>query len=200
MSYTVLKERKSLKNSLRLMLFVLILSIFNLSAFSFSIGKSKEDAKFFFAKGIEYHKEDYVEDAIENYDKAIKLSPYNEQIYFNRGLAKNQLGDYEGAIKDFDMVLKLQPKDDASYFNRGIAKYYLKDYQSALQDFNATIAMIPGDAKALYNRALTKYQMGDLRGALEDGELARDFYKELKMKAFYDEADKFVKKLRSGSV
>ncbi len=48
-------------------------------------------------------------DAIDDYDKTIKLNPDYADAYFNRGVVKNALGDHKGAINDFEKTIKLNP-------------------------------------------------------------------------------------------
>ena len=48
--------------------------------------------------------------AIEDYSKAIDISPNNEEFYFWRGRSKYNLNDYENAIIDFDKAIELNPK------------------------------------------------------------------------------------------
>ena len=70
--------------------------------------------------------------AIQDYDKAIELDPYNALAYYSRGNAKFQLKHYTAAIQDYDKAIELNPNHDSAYFSRGNAKYKLKQYAAAI--------------------------------------------------------------------
>ncbi|RKU21930.1 hypothetical protein C6499_20570 [Candidatus Poribacteria bacterium] len=77
--------------------------------------------------------------AIEDYDKAIQLSPSNPKAYYNRGLAKGRIGEskadqgvlaearcyYQMAIDDYTEVINRDPKCGIAYNNRGWTQYLL---------------------------------------------------------------------------
>ena len=49
------------------------------------------------------------QEAIEWYDKALKIDPNNVFALNNKGLALSNLGKYEEAIEWFDKALKIDP-------------------------------------------------------------------------------------------
>ena len=55
------------------------------------------------------------EEAIKDFDNAIKLAPQNADAYNNRGNAKFELGHNEEAIKDFDKAIELKPDYASAY-------------------------------------------------------------------------------------
>ena len=60
-------------------------------------------------EGIDkYNLEDY-NGAIQDYTKAIELSPLWSAAYDYRGIAKSELKDYIGAIQDFNKAIELHP-------------------------------------------------------------------------------------------
>ena len=61
------------------------------------------------------------DDAITDYDEAIRLKPDYAEAYSNRGIAKAALGRYDDAIADYDEAIYLKPDLAAAYYNRGIA-------------------------------------------------------------------------------
>jgi len=52
-------------------------------------------------KGIFMADEGNLEEALENFNKAIETNPNNHVAYFNRATIKIDLGDLEGARNDF---------------------------------------------------------------------------------------------------
>ncbi len=56
-------------------------------------------------------KEEY-DQAISDYNQAIKLNPQDSGAYNNRGLAYENTGQYDQAMKDYDKAEKLKRKID----------------------------------------------------------------------------------------
>jgi tetratricopeptide (TPR) repeat protein len=51
------------------------------------------------------------DEAIADFDKAIRHSPEFSAAYVDRGLAFNAKKDYVAALKDFDTAIKLEPQE-----------------------------------------------------------------------------------------
>ena len=75
------------------------------------------------------------EEAIAEYDKALKINPKFAEAYYNRGLIKHELGDSKGAIADFDQAIKIDPQYVEAYTQRGLAKDKLGDKAGAKEDY-----------------------------------------------------------------
>ena len=80
---------------------LLILFIFLFSYTSYS-----QTAEEYFNSGLEKMKNGDFSDAIEDYTKAIELSP-SSHSYNNRGDAKKKLGDLDGACSDWKKATNL---------------------------------------------------------------------------------------------
>ena len=63
-----------------------------------------------------------MEDAIADYDEAIRRRPNDSETYYNRGTAKQDLGRFEDAIADYDEAIRLRPDLPEAYYNRGRTK------------------------------------------------------------------------------
>jgi tetratricopeptide (TPR) repeat protein len=53
-----------------------------------------------------------LEQAIQDFDKAIELNSFNYEAYLGRGFAYNLTDDMEQAIEDYDRYIELAPTDD----------------------------------------------------------------------------------------
>lgn len=110
--------------------------------------------------------------AIADYDEAIKLDPKNASAYNNRGNARSDKGDTDGALADFDAAIKLNKRYGAAYFNRGNV-YAAQGDDRALKDYDAALklnrrnvnAYIARGALLLANGATAKAR-ADMRHAL----------------------------------
>jgi tetratricopeptide (TPR) repeat protein len=68
-------------------------------------------------RGIAYAGKGQYEQAIDDYNKAVKAKPKYEKAYFNRGNAYYTKGQYEQAIDDYKKVIEMNPKNPNTYYN-----------------------------------------------------------------------------------
>ena len=116
------------------------------------------------AKGsLEQH-----EEAIADFDAALRLSPQNAAAYAGRGITKGKLGQYEAAIAAFDNILRLNPQDVFAYTHIGLAKVSLGQYEAAIEDFDTAIVLNPQYAAAYHDRGLAKGHLGQHEAAIMD--------------------------------
>ena len=47
------------------------------------------------------------DEAINPYDKAIKINPYNSKAWYNKGVSLSKLGKFDKAIKAYDKAIKI---------------------------------------------------------------------------------------------
>ena len=78
------------------------------------------------------------EQALADYDEAIKLDPKNASAYNNRGSARSDKGDVDGALSDFNTAIKNNARYASAYFNRGNI-YAAQGDQRALKDYDAAL-------------------------------------------------------------
>jgi tetratricopeptide (TPR) repeat protein len=89
------------------------------------------------------------DDALPDYDSAIKLDAKSANARNERGRHWLGVQDYKAALADFDAAIALDPKFDAAYYNRGVALKFLDRRDQAIAAFDAYLVMNPGDAEAL---------------------------------------------------
>ena len=80
------------------------------------------------------------EDAIQNYNEAVRLDPGNANYYRKRGDAYLQNNEHDKAIADFTEAIRLNPADAIAYSNRAKAHRELGDERTtALPHASATL-------------------------------------------------------------
>lgn len=121
-----------------------------------------------YARGIIYAAQGNLENAIADYDEAIRLNPEDANAYNNRGFEKYRLGNIEGAITDYDEAIRLDPENANLYINRGDAKQEIGDLVGAIADYNEAIRLKPEYYNAYHGRGIVKGQVGDFEGAIAD--------------------------------
>ena len=66
------------------------------------------------------------EEAIADYDEALRMDPRLAAACYNRGNAKGVLGRHEEAIADYDKALQIDPQLAAAYYSREAARTALQ--------------------------------------------------------------------------
>ena len=81
------------------------------------------------------------EDAINDYNEAIKLNANNHVAYNNRGYTFNVMEDYESAIPDFEKAISLEENFAYALNNRGFAKIKLGFEKEGLADLEKSMTL-----------------------------------------------------------
>jgi tetratricopeptide (TPR) repeat protein len=109
-----------------------------------------------------------LDEAIQDYDRAIDLKPDDASAYNNRGIAFSDKGEIERAIGDYGTAIERNPNFADAHNNRGVAFSTLQRFTRAIQDFARAIYLDPSAAAAYANRADAFRQMGETTRALQD--------------------------------
>ena len=71
--------------------------------------------------GAQLQEQGRTEEAIEEFNKAIRLDPEMENAYILRASAYGEMGQYDKAFQDFDHAIRLDPLYRAIYDKRALA-------------------------------------------------------------------------------
>ncbi|HEY7317957.1 MAG TPA: tetratricopeptide repeat protein [Candidatus Binatia bacterium] len=123
-------------------------------------------------RGLAYaSKKDY-DDAIEDYDQAVRLGKKDSDAFYRRGLVHLNKNDYSRAIQDFDEALKLDPDNVAILQSRGWSYENRNDYEQALRDYDRALSLQSNYEPALVRRAKVYETQRQYERALADYEAA----------------------------
>ena len=141
------------------------------------------------------------EEALAEFDEAIRVDPQDAEAYRYRGLAYYRkvpsgeiaedpakrafsyfgpvteyyaIEELNRVIADVNIAIELNPDDAESYRFRGIAYRKMGDLQQAIVDFNRALQLNPDYAAAYANRASAYGELGRFQNSVEDyGEAIR---------------------------
>ena len=82
--------------------------------------------------GFAHHEQGRLQDAIAEYDEAIRLDPRYVTAYFQKGTAYAELGELERATEDFGQGIRLSPEYALAYTGQGDALVGLGRLEEAI--------------------------------------------------------------------
>jgi tetratricopeptide (TPR) repeat protein len=119
-------------------------------------------------RGNAYYDKGLSDQAIQDFDQAIKLDPNYAEAFYDRGSAYFQKGDYDRALQEYNEAIRLKPDYVDAYNNRGDVYYQKGDIDHALEDVGQAIKLSPNQATSVFNRAMLYFIKGDCSHAMED--------------------------------
>jgi len=121
------------------------------------------------------------DEALKNFEQAIKLKSDYVDAYYYRALLYHKLKDNR-AIADFTKTIQLDPNKTDAYLKRGLYYYQNKQENEALKDFNKAIELKCTSIEVYYFRGKINSQKNNVIDALSD------FNEVLKKNPMYSEA------------
>jgi tetratricopeptide (TPR) repeat protein len=124
----------------------------------------KEEATARYDKGIALGKQGKHDEAIKDYDEAIKLDPNNADVWNNKGNFLNDLKNCAEAIK----AVTLDPHyaDYSAIFSKSFWKskgdglYFMKNYAEAIKAYDEAIKLDPNNADVWNNKGNALKKLG----------------------------------------
>lgn len=119
-------------------------------------------------RGVTYYKLHRYDEALTDFNQALKLNANSPLVYNNRANTFADLQQYEKAIADYTQAIELDPNYAEAYANRGSAYHELGQYEAALADYNWAIQLDPDNAVTYNNRGNTNDKLNKHEQALAD--------------------------------
>jgi tetratricopeptide (TPR) repeat protein len=140
-----------------------------LDAFSVAIAANPDGASIpYYYRGLVYIEDGKVNEAIEDFTKAIELDSHFPQAYAARGTAYLMISRPAKAAEDFNKALQLDPKNATTYVNRARALMGLQMNEEAEADLDKAIELDPKLVAAYFNRGVLRMLNQETEKALED--------------------------------
>ena len=83
-----------------------------------------------------------LDEAVDDYTRAIARDPNMVEAYVNRGYVYNDQQNAQAAIKDFDAALKIQPNNGIAVLGRSFAHLEVKQSEQGLRDAESALRLM----------------------------------------------------------
>jgi tetratricopeptide (TPR) repeat protein len=123
-------------------------------------------------RGVDAASKGDPDQALADFNEAVRLDPDNADAYMNRGNSHSSIGSLDQAMDDYNKAIGLRPDYAAAYVNRGNLYEMQKDYARAREDWEQALRL---DPKMLFAREGIERlrQAGNREG--EAGNMIRNF-------------------------
>jgi tetratricopeptide (TPR) repeat protein len=98
--------------------------------------------------------------AVDDYDRAIDLNPFNSRARINLGATLRQMGDLDRAIDCFDEALMFHQLPEFIYAERGRTYHLRGDWNCALADYQRALDATASLESTSQKQALVKRVQG----------------------------------------
>ncbi|MCK4454977.1 MAG: tetratricopeptide repeat protein [Thermoplasmata archaeon] len=117
------------------------------------------------AQGDRLVKDGHYLEAIQHYNRAIRIGSRPATAWTSKGVAYKRLKQYDEALKCHDIALKMNPKNEIAWTNKGDVLFRLERFDEALEAFEKALDIRPKYAIAWNNMGATLARMGRFEDA-----------------------------------
>jgi len=107
-----------------------------------------------YKEGISFNGRGQFRQAIDCYDKILKIAPNHAQTWNSKGIALASLGRFSEAIACHDTALGINPKDAHAWDNRGLNFAELGQFAETIRCYDKSLEINPDDALAWHNKGM----------------------------------------------
>ncbi len=125
-----------------------------------------KDADLPLLAGYVHKNADLLQEAVDDFTRAIERGPEVRTAYVNRGYVYNDLQNAEAASADFTKALQLDPKDGSAQLGMAFAQLELHHGKSALDHAQAAQKLL-GESGAIHDAMATAYRQQGLLSQAE---------------------------------
>jgi tetratricopeptide (TPR) repeat protein len=124
-------------------------------------------------RGVAYRLKAQYDDAIKDFDEALRLRPTFANAFNNRAVAYRNKGDLDHALEDYNEAIRLKPDYVPAFYNRGLVLMDKGEYDRAIDDFAVVLRADPQNPLTLFRRGQTLLKKGNIEAGNADIAAAR---------------------------
>ncbi|MGD0884076.1 MAG: tetratricopeptide repeat protein [Thermodesulfovibrionales bacterium] len=98
--------------------------------------------------GMAYSDRHRLDEAVHEFNTALKLNPDYPDAYNNLGIAYGKQGLLDKAVHEFNIALKLKPDDAEAHYNLGVVYMEQSRFDAAVNEFNIVVELEPDNFSA----------------------------------------------------
>ena len=124
----------------------------------------------YYNTGNQFLYEQKYQEAIEAFDRAVRIQPDFALAWTNRGYALGQLKQYVDKFSSCAQATYHEPEFAEAWNCRGLARYNLKQYEEALKEYNVAISVSADEqesSRAWFNKGQVLIKMGKYEEAID---------------------------------
>ncbi len=122
----------------------------------------------FIARGNKAFNAGQIDEAVQNYSRALEIDPNSAIAYYERGNAYLARGRLDQALADFSAAIDHNFAGELAFLNRGIVYAQTGAFDLALKDFNEAARLNPSGTEVYYNRGLMYMRAAKYEAAISD--------------------------------
>ncbi len=136
------------------------------------VAKSPNKSRGHFKLGLILGKKGRFDEAIREFQTALKLEPNQARVHNNLALIYASQGKLDDAIKEYQIALTINPKDAVVHYNLGILFARMQRLDDAVREFQITLSLNPLDANSHNSLGVIFGLQGHLGEAIKEFERA----------------------------
>ncbi len=101
---------------------------------SLSCANKEQQAQKHYKRGFKFHNQGSLDQAVDEYQKALKLNPNFVEVHMNLGAIYVDRKDYDKATQQFKKVVELNHYNTKAHYNLGMVYVYTGDKEKAKEE------------------------------------------------------------------
>jgi tetratricopeptide (TPR) repeat protein len=134
--------------------------------------RCNENALFYYNRANVFSQTNQWNEALADYQQAIKLDSSHATYYMNRGITYYEMKNYNTALLDISKAIYMEPANATYYLNRCNVFIALNQRQAAINDLSKAIELNPNAGQAYIKRSYLWEQAGNHVNACSDAQHA----------------------------